>query len=359
MWIKTLKIIVCLQLFILPSVSMAAPLANIQINGYYSFEYEKCIDGDAGCDKNGSFDLDLFDLVMNFNLSDKLRIATDITWEHGTATEDGRGNAAVEYAFAEYSFSNAVKFRAGKMFTHFGIYNEIHTAKPATLTVKEPIATNKNDKLGSDVRFYPRWNTGIAFLGDFDLAGSEADYIVQISNGEDEQNNPFEEDSNSFKALGARIRYQVSENLDIGFSYYHDEENHYDGVGTKDGTTNITSFSGQMEYESDDGLGFELEYVNGKINDYLSTDIKRYAFSLMIFYRMKETITPYYRYEFLDPNTSISNDNGELHILGINLLVDENMYLKFEVDRTQTDSANAKYSGSDFTEFKASISIGF
>ena len=59
------------------------------------------------------------------------------------------------------------------MFTGFGIYNEIHTAKPAFLTVKEPQATNKNNKFGSVLRFYPRWGAGLAVVGDVgsDVAG--------------------------------------------------------------------------------------------------------------------------------------------------------------------------------------------
>ena len=39
--------------------------------------------------------------------------------------------------------SDAVKLRAGKMFTPFGIYNEIHTAKPSIIILKEPNPTNK------------------------------------------------------------------------------------------------------------------------------------------------------------------------------------------------------------------------
>ena len=94
---------------LLPLSTYAAPIQNIDINGYFSFEYEQHVSGDERGDKYGSFDLDLFDLVLNIDLTDQLRVATDITWEHGAATEDGRGNAAVEYAFAEYRYNNLLK----------------------------------------------------------------------------------------------------------------------------------------------------------------------------------------------------------------------------------------------------------
>lgn len=122
----------------------------LTINGYSSFEYEKLLGDEGKGDPNGSFDADLFDLVLNITPTDRLRIASDITFEHGAASEDNRGNVAVEYAFGEYTVMNALRFRASKMFTPFGIYNEIHTAKPAFLTVKEPLSTNKNHKFGME-----------------------------------------------------------------------------------------------------------------------------------------------------------------------------------------------------------------
>ncbi|MBL1277876.1 MAG: hypothetical protein COB30_017490 [Ectothiorhodospiraceae bacterium] len=337
----------------------AASLDNLDINGYFSFEYEECVKGDAGCDENGSFDLDLIDLVFNFQLSNHLRIATDITWEHGTATEDNRGNAAVEYAFAEYFVNDLVKFRAGKMFTHFGIYNEIHTAKPATLTVKEPITTNKNNKLGSEFRFYPRWNTGIAMLGDVEFEDKELNYIIQLSNGDDDKSNPYEKNANKNKAFNSRVRINWNNNIGFGLSYYQDKINHYDGAGVKDGTTSITSYGGQVEYESTSGIGLEAEYVAGKVRTFDQKNINRDAYTLMFYYRLDEIFTPYLRLEHLDPNENIPSDHGKVKILGVNILTDENMYLKFEFNKTTTGANNLKYSGDDFSEIKSSISIGF
>ncbi|NQY67920.1 MAG: hypothetical protein HRT72_09400 [Flavobacteriales bacterium] len=51
-----------------------------------------------------------------------MRVTADLTWEHGTVTEDGLCNAAVEYAFPEYTIKEWLRFRAGKMFIPFGIY---------------------------------------------------------------------------------------------------------------------------------------------------------------------------------------------------------------------------------------------
>ena len=121
------------------SVASAQVSDMFHLNGYSSFEFEKQLGDKGKGDPNGSFDADLFDLVFNFTPVPRLRVSSDLTWEHGAASEDGRGNVAVEYAFAEVTAKDWLKLRAGKMFTAFGIYNEIHTAKPAFLTVKEPL----------------------------------------------------------------------------------------------------------------------------------------------------------------------------------------------------------------------------
>ena len=148
--------------------------------------------------------------MFNFTPVDRFRVAADLTWEHGPATEEFRGNVAVEYAFAEYSVRDWLRLRAGKMFTPFSIYNEIHTAKPLFLSVKEPVSTNKIEKMGSTIRFYPRWGAGLTVLGNGQLAGKDWDYVVQVSNGEqrsaaamdEEYPNPFDDGQRPPQGLG-------------------------------------------------------------------------------------------------------------------------------------------------------------
>lgn len=341
---------------VLPLSAQAVPLDKFDINGYFSFEYEKNVGGDEEGDLNGSLDADLVDLVINFRPTDKLRIATDFTWEHGAASEDGRGNVAVEYAFAEYTLSNLVKVRAGKQFTHFGIYNEIHTAKPATLTVKEPLSTNKNNKLGSDIRFYPRWGNGLAVTGNSDWNDRDFDYIVQLTNGEDEDEeiNPFEEDDNTHKAVTARFRINITDDLRLGASTYLDRLDFESGE-----KADLTSYGVQAEWTSYDIVSIEFEYVVGEVDYDSGTTVERDAYTIMFSRAFAGWITPYFRYEYLDPNDDIDDDDANLMILGVNLLVDTNMYLKFEIDRFDSEINNDDLAGADYTEFKASLSIGF
>ncbi len=337
------------------SVAYAVSWDDVTLNGYVSAEYEQSFGTDTLGDVNGSFDMDLVDLVFNFRPTDRLRIATDFTWEHGSASEDGRGNVAIEYAFAEYAIFGSTKVRVGKMFTHFGIYNEIHTAKPATLTVKEPLSTNKNNKLGSTIRFYPRWLNGVALVGA--TTGKRPfSYIIQVSNGDtlDEESNPYEEDNNSSKAINGRLLYQPLDGLQLGASYYMDTMR--DSVLGH--SVDIKSSGIQAEWELESGFGLEFEYVSGT-EGYQARDIKRDAYTLMFYQRFNDRYTPYLRFETLDPDKKMEDDNASIIIWGVNILIDENMFVKLEVDDFSSGVNNVSLGGESYSEFKASLSIGF
>ena len=364
---KTLKkLALLITAFGVGQHAYAVEQSDFTINGYFSFEYEKHMSGDEGGDPNGSFDMDLIDLVINFQPTDQLRISTDITWEHGTATEDSQGNAAVEYAFAEYSFSNAFRARVGKMFVPFGIYNELHTAKPATMTVKEPQTTNKNDKVGNDVRFYPRWMTGMAVTGDLVLMDNDFDYIVMIGNGDDpgdaEDINFYEEDTNTHKSLTARARYWLTDDLRVGLSFYDDVSTQYDGDL---GPTQVTSIGTEITYTTPSNTYLEFEYVQGTFefdadagpgND---IDQDRAGWTAMVSHPVTRTLTPYLRYEVLDPDDDVDDDDFNLTIAGVRYGFAKNAFLKLEIDRYESDDNNAEFAGADFTEFKGSVAIGF
>lgn len=330
-----------------------------RLNGYSSFEFERQFGDEGKGDPNGSFDADLFDLVLNFTPVPRLRVSSDLTWEHGAASEDGRGNVAVEYAFAEFAAKDWLKFRAGKMFTAFGIYNEIHTAKPAFLSVKEPLSTNKNDKFGSDGRFYPRWQTGIAALGNAHVSSVNLDYIVQLSNGEQESTNPFEEDDNESKAVTARVRVQPTQQITVGASLYTDRLTEYDGDGNATGgSTRLLSYGAELSW-THASFGLELEYVGGYVDASDKPRQNRRALTAMASYTIREHFTPYFRYEWLDPDSGVSADNAQLFIYGINVRVVKALYLKADLDTVKAGAANSRFEGRDYTELKLAATVGF
>lgn len=358
------KLIGLLLLFMIFSEVMAINIGKkIRINGYSSFEYEKQIGDDGDGDKNGSFDADLFDLVFNFNATKRLRVAADLTWEHGSATEDALGNVAVEYAFPEYTIQPWLKLRAGKMFVPFGIYNEIHTAKPATLFIKEPLSTNKPNKIGSSERFYPRWAVGLAALGNIRANKVNMDYIIQVSNGaqgedkDGEAVNQYEEDNNPSKAVAGRYRIMPNSDLRFGVSGY------FDRYGNKNGTDdieykNLYSLGVQAELHPGD-FGFEAEFVYGEDE---VADETRWGMNTLVSYTLADRFTPYFLFEYLDPNVDLDDDGAIVAIPGVNIQLDIPIFLKFEVDFFNFAKNNSEYSEEyegKYSEFKAAIAVGF
>ncbi len=328
--------------------------SKLTINGYSGFEVEKQLDEEGAGDPNGSFDADLFDLVLNFQVTDKIRVSSDLTWEHGAATEEDFGNVAVEYAFVEYAFSDLVKVRVGKMFIPFGIYNEIHTAKPAFLSVKEPASTNKTERIVEDAfRFYPRWGAGIAVHGDGLIGERGFSYDLFLSNGDQSETNPFEEDNNGAKAFTGRFRFEPSESLEVGTSFYHDTPDS-EGVGS------IVSSGLELRYQARAWkLWAELDF--GWLDPEEGDRILQVGWYLQPSYEFDNGFTPYFRVERVDPSSDVSDDHGYDFIAGVNYEVSGGFMIKVEDNYFKGASAStlAQYPGSGYNEIKAAVVLGF
>jgi hypothetical protein len=349
---------------------------SFRLNGYASVEYERMTRALGKGDPNGSFDADLFDLVMNWQANDDIRVAADVTWEHGPASEDALGNVALEYGWVEYSVRDWLRFRGGKMFTPFGIYNEIHTAKPTFLTVKEPLATNKIDKFGAGFRFYPRWAMGLAALGNGTSAVGDWDYVVALSNGSQEDGtNPYEEDVNKQKAMAARFRLAMAGNVEVGASAY------YDRVPELETVTDPISGAEQVNLTGHDAtqialgaqatwklaspaIGLELEWVSGAVLPSPASgrrDVWAHGATAMLFWTIAEQYTPYLRVERLDPDSAVSNDQAMLYVAGVNVRLANRLIVKAEVDTVRAQDSNAYFAGGlgRYTEVKAAAVVGF
>jgi hypothetical protein len=374
--------------------AQAGAMDTISIDGYFSLEYEHSVAGDKVNrtgkqmgDPNGSFDTDGLDLVINAQPDPRVRLSTDITFEHGAATEDGLGNVAVEYAFAEYTAADWLRIRAGKMFIHFGIYNDYHTAKPAFLSVKEPYSVGKTDKTGNDLRFYPRWGSGLGLLGDFRMANMDAEYAFQITNGDiytfDDANgglpdvNSFEDDEEESKAINGRLRVSPSDDLRLGLSFYVDEAaafGSYCGAviapdcpavtAPMTGTYEVQSIGLEAEWRTVWKSFVQAEYVQGNttfVDDAAagSFDVDRTGWYLMVSRPVSDSVTGYLRYEGFEPDDATSDDEMTIGVAGINWNVGKGAHVKLELDQYNSENNNGKLKGGEYTELKAAFAIGF
>jgi len=329
---------------------------RITLNGYTSFEYEMQIEpeGEGGGDPNGSFDADLFDLVLNFQVTDRLRAAADITWEHGVATEDELGNVALEYGFVEYTVRDLLRLRVGKFLTPFGYFNEIHTAKPAFLSVKEAASTNRPDRIAGDVRrFYPRAGVGVAARGEGLWGGHSFSYDLMLANGDQDETNPFEEDNNTSKAMAGRFRFAPSDAVQLGISLYHDR---------------FTDSA--IDSEEAQGLEVEInlgrvrilgEVVRGRQHLTAGGTVERLGAYLQPSYHFDNGVTLYLRYDWVDPDLDIGNDDGASFIVGANYEPLRGFVIKLENNYFHGGPAStlAQYPGRDYNELKAAVVLGF
>lgn len=355
----------------------AAWYDKMTVNGYFSHEYEKRLSGDTcdkpGCpDPNGSFDADMFDLVFNFQPTDRLRIAADLTWEHGVQSEIAKGNIASEYTFAEYTVSDLLRIRAGKMFTPFGIYNEIHTAKPAFVIMKEPNPTNKFYFVASGdegLNFYPRWGSGIAAVGNGFWLDMPFDYAVMIANGdreyhdEGEYKNEYDKDDNPQKAYTARIRVNITDDWQMGASAHRDRMIDYDNWSDRkdtNGTAELMSLGLQSMWHITDRFGLEMELVAGYYDHSAQKRLDRYGFSILPTWLVDgDRVTLYFLYAEADPNLDKSNNKVRIYQPGVNIEIDDNLFLKLELYNVRAERNNALLSGAEYTEFRSAIAIGF
>lgn len=127
------------------SSAWAVDFSATKFYGYIDLEYKQTTADkfdDTGPDdanlKNGSFDQHHFNLLVDVPVSPKLAMKGHIEFEHGLNQGIDSGNVVLEYAFGEYIVRDWLKLRGGKMLTPWGIYNEIHDATPAYLTVPPP-----------------------------------------------------------------------------------------------------------------------------------------------------------------------------------------------------------------------------
>ena len=344
---------VALVFLLAPMRLFAADWDAISIRGYSSFEFEKQITEQGEGDPNYSFDADLIDLVMNFRVHEKLRAAFDVTWEHGAASEDGRGNVALEYGFVELELADWARVRAGKIFTPFGIFNEIHTAKPTFLSVKEAASTNKPKRIvGGAFRYFPRWATGIALGGDVPLGDMELDYDLMISNGEQETTNPYEEDNNSFKAVAARARLHPTPDTRIGVSAYWDRPRF-------DGLREIFSFGAETELSLGD-FNFLAEVVLGRAIFRGDGTVEQIGFFVQPSYRI-DNVTPYLRLEMVDLDLTTSEDHGYTAIAGVNVEIVTGLWFKGEYNHLwgAGETSLAELPNDSYGEVKAALVAGF
>jgi hypothetical protein len=272
------------------------------------------------------------------------------------------------------------------MFTPFGIYNEIHTAKPSIIILKEPNPTNKMYFISSDqyeqTMLYPRWGSGVAVLGNDTVFGMNYDYILQVTNGDltyGVDGNEYDKDDNDQKAITGRIRVDLTDDLQVGVSAYHDKMTRYNKVyETKvvtdtDGNTvnyvskeyipvdsmTVDSQGLQLIWHVSDDFRLEAEYMTGTLDVEGVTSFRRSGFSILPSYFISDKINIFFLYAQADPNHNVDKNSVTNYAPGINIEVDDDMYIKLDYFNVDSQVNNSLFAGKSYSEIRAALAIGF
>ena len=327
---------------------------EFSIHAYVSFEMEYQIEDEGNGDPNGSFDADQVDVVFGYT-KDRFRVALDAVFEHGSASEDDRGNVGLSFAFAEYAVNDKLVLRAGKFYSPLGVYNEFNTTKSAFLPVKIPLSTNKTSKLtGNGFNFFPRRQVGIGVLGAVPAGPGTISYDASISNGEQEETNPFEEDNNSQKALSARVKYEPSFSFNVGASLYSDR-------GTEEGS--LLSYGVHTQYEGSRLLVWaEVDFGKLDLGGTGGPTIDQIGGFVDVGFPLQNGLTPYLQYQYAQTEAADLTESVNILIAGLNYTLGRHTKLKLENAYHEGSRDNLRFKdlpGRSYNELRAAIALGF
>ena len=89
------------------------------------------------------------------------------------------------------------------------------------------------------------------------------------------------------------------------------------------------SYGGQAEWNIEK-FGLEFEYVTGLINPSYSEEISRSGLTVLGYFTLLKNVTPYLRYEYLDPDKDIEDDQASIFVYGINTRIDDGIGVKLK-----------------------------
>ena len=205
---------------------------KVQLHGFGEWAYART-DGNEYLDGNeeGDWDTVGFGLNATTNIGDRLTITGQLALRSNE--EDGMA-AELDYAFAQWRFSDALQVRAGRSKHPFGIYTEIFDIGtlrpffhlPMSFYGPTEIAAQSYNGIG----LTGLWHTGESTSLDYDLYVGEVTFDASQSIQAEEEH--------IGDVVGGRLRYHTSiDGLSFGGSAY----------------------TGATEEEEEDELGEELE----------------------------------------------------------------------------------------------------
>lgn len=182
--------------------ALHAQTMDTRFYGYLDGYFESVDDqysADGAKDANATeFNVPNLSLVINSNINNDYRAYMNLTGQ-------GAGNISVRNAWVEKSLAgDYLKFRIGKMYRPFGIYNEILDAVPTYIGIEAP------ELFDTDHLLLTR-TTNLMLWGQTNLGVGSFRYVLTTGNDERES---------SQVPYGIDLQYNIGSNWKFGYSYY-------------------------------------------------------------------------------------------------------------------------------------------
>ena len=196
---------------------------QLNIGGYANSSYTQL----SG--QKNSLTLEDLSLFISASLSDSIRFFSEIELEDALSTKhtsNFNASLRVERLYLDYLATDEVTVRVGKWLTPFGRWNVVHAA-PLVWTTTRPFIT--------DELLFPAHSSGAMVSKKFNINEHNLDVSVYV---DDSQHLDVRKDPINFQnAFGSRINLELTEQLQIGFSFLdfkqvdvHEARNHLFGV---------------------------------------------------------------------------------------------------------------------------------
>jgi len=217
-----------------PYVTSVGDVASL--GGYMDMEFEW--NGDAT-----TFDQHRFVPFITGYVSDRVTVSAEIEFEHGGNVEEG-GEVKLEYAVADFRFTEALNFRGGVILSPLGSFNLLHDSPLNDLTERPTVSrqiipsTLSESGMGFFGTAYPGEESVLSYqaylVNGFNEDIVDGDGRLRIRGGRGSQKT----DNNKDKAFVGRVGFSPALGTNLGVSVhtgkYDDADEHRLTIGALD-----------------------------------------------------------------------------------------------------------------------------
>lgn len=297
----------------------------------------------AGVTEAVSFEARRFNIFTHSVIADRLRIASELEFEHGTE------EIKLEFAFLDFEIHPAFSFRGGILLSPLGKFNLSHdsplnnfTERPIVSTQIIPTALSEPG-MGFYGAFFPTAASRITY--EIYAVNGFHDGVVTSSEGTRiaEGRGAFEEDNNPLPSVVGRVAYSPMVELELGASVHTGPYNRYKVEQfTIDDERNLTIAAIDWEFRTSD-IEIVGEFAQATIDIppplrglFAERQQGLYAQANYQFGRgvipflPRSHFTAIGRYEFVDFDTAIAGDAVQRVSVGLNFRPVEDTVFKLD-----------------------------